>query len=270
MVDDEHFPREVLERFVESRLPPKETQGIVRHLLARCTLCTSAVGAALGRPASVFAAAGAARSDASLYDRTFERVLRHSEGAEARLEAEREQALEQWAALEGHPQKRRLMMIRNDDRLHTWGLYERLMTECREAGRHNPAAAVDTAVLALAVLDHLDPIALGEERLADFRAAGLGALANAKRLARDFPGAREALRYAWVALEQGTEDPAEEATLLCLEVSLLCDLGEFERAVELILGMGAGANPGVPSGSDNQPRGEPALRRQRWTHTSRV
>jgi hypothetical protein len=272
-MSDEHFPREVLERFVESRLSPPETAAVVRHLLARCGRCNTAVGSVLVKPqeqAGRIEGSGEPRHEASRYDRVFDRILRVAGDAETRLAAEKERAFEQWEVLEGHPQARRLMMIRNDDRLQTWGLYERLLAECREAGRHNPVAAMEIARLALVVLDHLDPFVLGEERLADFRAAGLGALANVKRLARDFPGASEALRQAWAILERGTEDPVEEATLLCLEVSLLCDLGQFERAVDLIGGMGVEGNPGVPSGSDNRPRGESAPRRVRWTHTSRV
>lgn len=233
---DEHFPRESIERFMKAELSREETREIVRHLLARCPSCVAAASAAMRRhdlDSLPEGEPGAAAPGG--YDEVFARILSGTEETSVRLAREKLRASGQWSALESHPQARRLVMIHNDRRLQSWGLYERLLEECRQTGRKDPAAAVDLALLALAVVDHLDPAAFGTERLADFRAAVLAALGNARRLARDFAGAREAFREAWTVLAaEGGDDPFDEAGLVSLEASLLCDLGEFEAAAELL------------------------------------
>ncbi|HYU33209.1 MAG TPA: tetratricopeptide repeat protein [Thermoanaerobaculia bacterium] len=79
--------------------------------------------------------------------------------------------------------------------------------------------------------ERLDPKRLGPQRIADLRATAQGELANAKRLASDFPGARQAFNEAWRILdEEGSDDPFDKARLLSLEASYLNDLGEFEPA----------------------------------------
>jgi tetratricopeptide (TPR) repeat protein len=233
-MEDEHFPRETIERFMEAELSREETREIVRHLLARCRVCLAAVGAAARRNDLMSGREGGPAAAPGVYDEIFDRILDGTEETKLRLARERLRAGGQWAALEGHPQARRLVMIHNDRRLQTWGLYERLLEECRQMGRRDPAEAVNLAALALAVIEHLDPGTFGPERLADFRSTALAALANARRLARDFEGAREAFREAWAALEGGADDPLEEASLVSLEASLLCDLGELEEAARLL------------------------------------
>lgn len=228
-MEDEHFPREAIERFLRAELSREETREIVRHLLARCPLCIAAVDAEVRRDDLASGAAGPGP-----YDEVFDRILSETEETGMRLAREKLRAGGQWAALEGHPQARRLVMIHNDRRLQTWGLYERLLDECRNLGRKNPAEAVRLAELALAVLDHLDPATFGPERMADFRSAALAVLGNARRLARDFDGARQAFREAWMSLGTGADDPFEEAHLVSLEANLLCDLGEFEEAANLL------------------------------------
>jgi tetratricopeptide (TPR) repeat protein len=234
-MEDEHFPRETIERFMEAELSREETREIVRHLLARCRVCLAAVGAVAKRNDVLSGRQEAPEAAASgLYDAVFARIVNGTAETRMRLARERLRAGGQWAALEGHPQARRLVMIHNDRRLQTWGLYERLLEECRQVGRKDPAEAVNLASLALAVVDHLDLEAFGSERLADFRSTALAALGNARRLAKDFEGAREAFREAWAALDEGGDDPHEEASLVSLEASLLCDLGELEEAAELL------------------------------------
>ncbi|MFP5288033.1 MAG: hypothetical protein ACLGI9_20015, partial [Thermoanaerobaculia bacterium] len=233
-MEDEHFPRETIERFMEAELSREETREIVRHLLARCRICLAAVGAAARReeltPGRV---SGAEPAAPGLYDEVFDKVLSGTEETRMRLSRERLRAGGQWSALEGQPQARRLVMIHNDRRLQTWGLYDRLLEDSRQVGQ-DPGEAVNLAALALAVVGHLSPGVFGPEQLAEFRSTALAALGNARRLARDFEGAREAFREAWAALEEGEDDPLEEASLVSLEASLLCDLGELEEAAQLL------------------------------------
>jgi tetratricopeptide (TPR) repeat protein len=234
-MEDEHFPRETIARFMKAKLSREETREIVRHLLARCRVCLAAVGAVAKRNDVLSGRQEAPEAAASgLYEAVFDRIVNGTAETRMRLARERLRAGGQWAALEGHPQARRLVMIHNDRRLQTWGLYDRLLEESRQEGRRDPAEAVNLASLALAVVEHLDPGALGSERLAEFRSTALAALGNARRLAKDFEGAREAFGKAWAALGEGADDPFEEASLVSLEASLLCDLGELEEAAELL------------------------------------
>lgn len=238
MEEEEHFPRETLELFFQGKLSRNESGGIVRHLLARCPRCVEAASG-IARRENLVPGTEVPRSPLpavrpEAYDRVFEKVFSGIEEVETRLAREKLRSIGQWSALEGHPQARRLVMIHNDPRLQNWGLYERLLEECTQVERRDPAAAVDLAELALAVVDHLDPEALGEERLADFRATALAALGNARRLAKDFDGAREAFREAWQALREGSGDPFEQAALVSREANLLCDLGDFEEAARLL------------------------------------
>lgn len=237
-MEEEHFPRETLELFFQGTLSRDESRGIVRHLLARCPQCVQAASAIAHRenlvPGTEVPRSPQPAVRPEAYDRVFEKVFSGIGEMETRLAREKLRSIGQWSALEGHPQARRLVMIHNDPRLQSWGLYERLLEECAQVERRDPATAVDLAELALAVIDHLDPEAFGEERLADFRATALAALGNARRLAKDFDGAREAFRQAWEALKQGSEDPIEQAALVSREANLCCDLGDFEEAAQLL------------------------------------
>lgn len=139
-----------------------------------------------------------------------------------------------WASLERHPRERRLVIIRNNPRMHNRGLYERLLEVCREEWFRDPLAAAEIAELALAVVETLDQGHYGEERIADFKAGALALLGNSRRLASDFEGARKAFWIGRQLLSGGTGDPLAEAGLVSLEASLLKDLGDFEQAVKIL------------------------------------
>jgi tetratricopeptide (TPR) repeat protein len=235
---DEHVSREAMERFLRAELSGKDTKEIVRHLLARCPDCLT-----IAREVSE--AEGFSYQDGEFepawlgtepdrYSEVFLKLLGSGGEAEERLAREKLRAIGLWSELKGLRQEVRLAKLRSEARFQTWGLYERLLEACREAGFRDPAAAVDVAHLALAVVESLDPAEYGAGRVADFRATALGALGNAKRLAADFEGAETAFGEARSALEGGTGDLLEQARLLSLEASLRKDLGEFERAVQLL------------------------------------
>lgn len=168
--------------------------------------------------------------DAAAYDDVFRRVMRSAEEAQKRLHRERKAATEQWSTLEGHPQERRRMMIRNDRRFQSWGLYQCLVERSRSLADQQPAEAGASAELALEIAQSLDPAEHGEERIADFRAAALAAFAEARRRLADFAGARRALEQARESLEEGTGDPLEEAELEHLWGKLHEDLDDAEEA----------------------------------------
>lgn len=171
--------------------------------------------------------------EAFRYDEAFRKTELRIAEAHERARRERNLAGLQWASLEGHPHARRLVMVRNDERLHHWGLYDLLLDRSRAtaaADTADAAAAVSLAELSLAVAERLDSEVYGPERIADFKTAALAALGDARRLAGDFAGARLAFSQARMNLEMGTGDLLEEAGLLGGLVNLLCDLGEYEKA----------------------------------------
>ncbi|HEY7215594.1 MAG TPA: hypothetical protein VIC28_13270 [Thermoanaerobaculia bacterium] len=165
----------------------------------------------------------------SVYEEIFRRAAEDVQETRKRLARERKHGQAQWMVLERHPQARRLVMIRNDRRLHNWGLFQVLLERSHNLAVHDARAAVQTAELALAVACCLDPETHGEERIADFEAAALAALADAKRRLHDRQGAWEAFEAARESLDEGTGDPLERAELEILKARLLRDFGGEEE-----------------------------------------
>lgn len=231
MKDGSQVEREErMERFVRSELPKQENREIVRRLLAGQP-ARPKTELALVRPDGS-AARHISAEDGSRYNDAFRKVERTLEEAQARLERERQAAPTQWELLEAHPQARRLVMLRNDRRLQTWGLYDFLLERSRQEVEREPRQAVAYAELADTLAGTLDPAVYGSLRIPDFRAAALVALGNARRLSGDLTGARVAFQQARVHLETGTGDPVEEVHLSRLLANLLCDLGEYGKAAE--------------------------------------
>jgi tetratricopeptide (TPR) repeat protein len=199
-------------------------------------------------------------ADPGVYDEVFRNLERETGDVQKRLRQERKMAGDQWAALERHPQERRLLMIRNDRRLQSWGLYQCLLERYRVLAEHYPREAAEAAEAAVEITRNLDPGEHGESRIADFRAGALGALGDARRRLSDLERARQALEEALEALEQGTGDPLEEAELEHLWGKLQEDLGEqkeaersFRRASALYRRIG---DPRLQPGSPGDP-GDP-------------
>src|SRR3954466_75 len=208
-----------MERFVKTELSRDDNREVVRRLLAGSLRRSSQ------SPAERSGLDG--REEAVRYDEAFRRTESHLEEPHERVQRERQLAAVQWDALEGHPQTRRLIMVRNDERLHHWGLFDLLLEKSREITE--ATAAVGLAELALAVAERLDPEVYGEERVADFRTAALAILGDTRRRAGDFDGSRLGFNQARINLEEGTGDLLEEAGLLGGFVKLLCDLGEYGK-----------------------------------------
>lgn len=220
-----HLTEIQLRHLADDRLPAEERTAAVRHLLGRCRRCLELARAVLfpEMESEPDYSGLLRRLDLSL-------VLAMND-----VEVERGVARALWdchlSALEPGP---RLMALRNNPDLHTWGAFDLLLAQAKRITLERPVEAVDLAYAALAVADLLDPRAYGGERIHDFKAGAWAALANAKRLAGDFPGAGEALRTAAEMAEQGTGDPYEEANVLSMTASLLTDLGDLERAADLL------------------------------------
>ncbi len=224
---DERTPPQAGKGLPEAELAPQNAREAVRRMLARSPRRPFAQhrrhGSHHGYPAD---------EDAGRYDEAFRNVERRLTAAQEQARRERLQATAQWSSLENHPPGRRLVMVLNDERLHHWGLYELLAEKSRTLAADEPTAAVNLAVLALAVADRLDPQVYGATRVTDFKTYALVLLGDARRLASDLAGARLAFSQARINVEMGSGDLLEEAHLLGALVSLLCDCGEYEKAAE--------------------------------------
>jgi len=221
-VDDKISREGGVERLAKAELSREENREVVRRLLAGEPRRSS--------PSRPHRSGPGGRDEAARYDEAFRRTERRLVEAHERVQRERQLAAAQWAALEGHPPARRLIMVRNDERLHHWGLFDLLLEKSRETAEATAAAGLSE--LSLAVAERLDPEVYGEERVADFRTAALAILGDARRRAGDFAGSRLAFSQARINLELGTGDLLEEAGLLGGLVKLLCDLGEYGKAAQ--------------------------------------
>ena len=221
--EDERVSPRDLDRLLALELSRQDSRTVIRRMLA-------------GTPAHPDGQdrSAALRSRPSGTGARYDEAFRRTEGVltEAHDRVRREQILaaSQWLTLEGHPPTRRLVMVRNDERLHHWGLFDLLLEKSREIASEDAAAAMHLAELAVAVAERLDAEVYGEERVADFKTAALAALGDARRTSGDLAGARLAFSQARIQLEMGTGDLLEEANLLGALTNLLCDLGEYGKA----------------------------------------
>jgi tetratricopeptide (TPR) repeat protein len=220
---------EGIKLFLKAELSRTDNQEVVRRMLAGTP-----------RRSSFQTPQDRSRLDAATrYDEAFRNTERVLMTVNERIQRERQLALNQWAGLVGHPSARRLVMVRNDSRLHHWGLFDLLLEKSRTAAETDAVQALELAELSLAVAVRLAPEVYGEERVCDFKTAALAALGNARRLNGDLAGARLAFSQARIDLEMGTGDLLEEAGLLGGLVNLLCDLGEYEKAAHSLERAGA-------------------------------
>lgn len=222
---EDRFSRDRTEHLLSNTPPRQDARRVVRLLLAGSRQSSSLQGPRRSRSAP-----GA--EGATPYDEAFRNSQRVLAKVHDQVRRERHLAGAQWEALKGHPPARRLVMVRNDERLHHWGLYELLLGMSREAAQRDATDAAGLAELALAVAERLDAEAYDGERIADFKTGALAALGDARRRAGDLAGARLAFSQARIHLGEGTGDLLEEADLLSGLVSLLCDLGEYKKAAQ--------------------------------------
>jgi len=119
-------------------------------------------------------------------------------------------------------------------RFQSLALCDLLLDESCEAGSHGSGEAIALAELGILVADHLDTRYYGSAVVHDMKSRAWAYLGNARRLASDFAGAEQALRFAESLAEDGSADPLEEARLLDLKALLLGDQGWLEEAAELL------------------------------------
>jgi tetratricopeptide (TPR) repeat protein len=179
------------------------------------------------------------------YGSALDSVSRSLHSIEDGYRRERGGAFGLYAELLHHPIERRPFIVRNCSRFHTWGFCELLLHRSQEQNFQNPAAGENLALLAIEVLDHLDPLFYGAGSLEDLRARAWSHAANSRRIQGDLQGAEEAFEFAFSFLKLGTGDLMERALLLDLKASLLTKqhrlpaaLGLLRRAITILLEVG--------------------------------
>jgi len=212
-----------VEKLLQAETGGRERQKIVRRLVWQ-----AARNASRGMPGTALPGA----VEPERYEDSIRRAVEGTRRIQERLAREKRDADRLWHLLEGHAPARRGILIRNDRRFQSWGLYECLRERSHALLEREPGAALQAAELALVTAQSLSPALYGEERVHDFQAEALIVLAQARRVAGDLEGAGTALDQARAMLAMGTGDLLERAELESTRAALLRDLGRPEEAEE--------------------------------------
>lgn len=159
------------------------------------------------------------------------RSLRHLPSAYGK---EKVEALGLFSELSSYSPEKRLLIVNNSHRFHTWGLCDLLLQRSLEQNFHRPGFGEGLALLALEITDRLDVLYYGAEAIEDLRARAWACVANARRLKADLRGAEEAFALAFASLKRGTLHPMEKAVLLDLQASLLRAQRRFGKSLSLL------------------------------------
>jgi tetratricopeptide (TPR) repeat protein len=211
------------------RLSQPETVGRERQEIVRRLVSQAARNAWRGTPDAGLPDA-AEPEEYEEYEDALRRAVERTRRSHERLTQETRDADRLWALLESHTPARRAILIRNDRRFQTWGLYECLRKRSQALLEREPEAALQAAELALVTARSLSPTVYGEERTHDFQGEALIALAQARRVAGDLEAAGTALDQARSLLAMGSGDLLEKAELESARAALLRDLGRPEEA----------------------------------------
>ena len=210
-----------IEKLFQPQTDRQDRQHIVRQLLAQASRNLE--------PRSEMPA-HADTTGQGQYDAAIRHALQGTHKVHDRMMQERRNAGRLLHALEDHPPARRQVMIHNDRRFQTWGLFYCLQEKYRNLVGAHPEAALEAAELAWSVAQTLSHAAYGEERVHDFQVSALVALGNARRLNGDLEGAKAALGQAEAVLALGTGDLLDKAELESLKGALLHASGQPEAA----------------------------------------
>jgi hypothetical protein len=158
-------------------------------------------------------------------DRVLTAILPHIRAA-AR---ERDEAPVLLSELLRHPPERRELLVCNSQRFRNLPLSGLLLQRSRRDSAADPREGERLALLALALVESLDPSWYGERVLADARGRCWRVAGNVRRVASDVQGAENAFRQAEAALSRGTGDLLEKARLRACKARLWRRVRKFRR-----------------------------------------
>jgi tetratricopeptide (TPR) repeat protein/predicted HTH domain antitoxin len=117
-------------------------------------------------------------------------------------------------------------------RVATASICEELLRRSTELRFDDPEGMVQTARLAVAIADRLDPVRYGSASLADLRARAWAELGNALRVRDDLRGADRALTQATQLLRRGSGQPSLTARVEELTAALRAHQRRFREAFQ--------------------------------------
>jgi hypothetical protein len=158
------------------------------------------------------------------------RLLRAEERHEDRL-ARNRCLLSELKESPFNEQRKRLRSIAS---AHNQMFFESILEEVAVLWHIDPGAAEHLAHLAQELAENLPNRQFPESLRNDLQAEALTYLANCRRLAADWGGARKAVGEARALLKRGTSSPSREALLLSMSAALATDIGQAETALSLL------------------------------------
>ena len=219
-----HITKKDLERLSSGKLPARERNRIIRHLLTQCEPCLK-----LAREV------GLESGEEQDYSGVLRRLELSYVVAEQEINEERIYARDVWDTfLSKLDSGQRLRAIRDNRSFQVWGLFDLFLDEAKRVVRDTPFEALDLIHASAYISELLPEDVYGEERIYDFRGTANAALGNIKRLTGDFEGAAQALNTSGAFLDKGTGDPYDRSNLISILSSLKTDLGMLEEAADLL------------------------------------
>jgi tetratricopeptide (TPR) repeat protein len=235
MEEEWHISAELFRRFLDLRVSKAERKAIVRHLITQCPECLGLVGRVSSETGFWLGPAAAEAFADQDYERAFDAAFQFADRNERRVALERLRGLGHWSALEPLLPSERLPFILEHRTWQHWGLFRALLDAYHRYVLRDPREAVNVVRLALDLVELLDPAAVGGEASAnDQRARAWSLLGNARRLASDLAGARQALNEAWRFNEAGLGHLLDKAQIYSLDASYTRTIGEFETAESIL------------------------------------
>ncbi len=113
-------------------------------------------------------------------------------------------------------------------------MFEVVLAEARAVAPGDPFLGEETARVAYALAGSLPSLRHPQKLKSDLQAEAMIAVANSRRIAADWKGARAAFAAVRNHLSRGSGDPAREARFLSNWASLASDTGDFETALGLL------------------------------------
>ena len=219
-----HLGLEALRRLLTGEKGAREAEQAAEHLVS-CDRCRAAVATVLDelraeRPGLL--GEGPLQLVLDLVDR------------ERRWGIESLAAMAEWAEVRRLPSRRSQRdRVRMSKACHTLAFFRLVLGEVREATAWDEAEFLaGLALLAVEAMSQRQQITQASSH--DLQAEVWTAVANARRLAAEWPRAHQALANAERHLKEGTGEPRLRAGLLSITASMLADQGHVAQAVDIL------------------------------------
>ena len=208
-----------------------EHQPVLDHVV-RCESCRRRIQELRQRPP--VRAAGVLGWPIDPYAEALHRSQPEVAAHSRALARERAQAPSLFVELTAYDVTQRGLIVRNDPRFRTWGLFELLIERSLELAVRDSAYAEELGLLALRLSDQLDPLVYDARLIEDYRGRAWAHIGNTRRVRSDLRGAEDAFEKADTHLRKGSLESVERAIFLDFKASLRRDQRRFEEAARLL------------------------------------